>query len=239
MSEALKPVIVKHMAAITDPDEFAALLQSIGEYKGSILTKTALLLLAMTFQRPANVRGMRWQDLDLQAGMWNIPSALMKRTVQQKVSGKPHLVPLCREAVALLREVEPLTKPHGDWVFPSLQGRGKCMSENTLNHALRRLGIQHHAMVSHGFRASARTLLVERLGVDENVVEAQLAHAKRGPLGSAYDRTQFIDARVMLMHQWGRVVSDCARGADFPDELPAVDVGVKVAPRRQSSKRTQ
>lgn len=110
MHEALQPVIVKHMAAIIDPDDFAALLKAIGTYRGSVQTKTALLVQAATFQRPANVRAMAWADLDLDAEqpMWSIPSDQMKRTVQQKASGTPHLVPLAPDVVGWLKELRNL-----------------------------------------------------------------------------------------------------------------------------------
>ena len=215
MSIALTPFKVKHQAAAAEPDEFEAVMVAIGGYTGTPLTRTALMLLAATFQRPGNVRAMRWADLDLDAGMWTIPSADMKRRAQEKESGKPHLVPLCSEAVALLRELHPLTG-HGEFCFPCLFTSKRPMSENTLNVALRRAGINAETQTSHGFRSTARTLLVERLGVNSEIVEAQLAHAKSGPLGAAYDRSQYLEQRGEMMAMWGKMVFDCARGLQFP-----------------------
>lgn len=220
MSEALQPVIVTHQAAIDDPDRFAELLKAINTYRGSILTRIALLVTAATFQRVANIRGMRWADLalDAESPVWSIPSEDMKRTKQQKASGRPHLVPLAEPVVAWLKEIQPLTGS-SQLVFTASTSNVRVMSENTLNQALKRLDFGGE-IVSHGFRSSARTLLVERLGADPEIVEAQLAHVKSGPLGSAYDRAQYMEQRVKMMAMWGRVVADCAAGKPFPRSAP-------------------
>jgi integrase len=207
---ALRPVLVKHMAAVTDPQEFGVLLRAIADYRGSAVTRGALLLSALTFQRPGNVRAMAWSDIDLtvKKATWTIPATQMKRSRYLKENGRPHLVPLANQAVEALRELHPLTG-HGRFVFPSLQGQGRCMSENTVNVALRRLGFDQDTHTAHGFRSSARTMLVERLNVDAEIIEAQLAHMKSGPLGSAYDRAEFIEQRRKMMQTW----------ADYLDQL--------------------
>jgi integrase len=139
----------------------------------------------------------------------------MKRTQHGKENGRPHLVPLALQAVATLKELQRLTG-HGRFVFPSLLTGEKCMSENTVRAALRRLGYANGEMTPHGFRAMARTLIVERLpGVSPDVIEAQLAHGKSGPLGMAYDRAEFMEQRRALMQAW----------ADYLDQLC---VGAKV-----------
>lgn len=221
LTENLEPVIVEHMAAVTKPDDFAALMVAINCYRGSIVTRHALMLAAMLFQRPANLRAMRWADVDLERALWSIPSAEMKRTVQGKKSGRPHLVPLCSEAIALLRELHPLTGK-GTFVFVAEHTSLRPMSENTLNMALRRMGIENSVHTSHGFRRTARTLLVERLGADPEIVEAQLAHVKSGPLGSAYDRAEYMRQRIAMMAMWGQVVADCAQGRPFPKMAPTM-----------------
>lgn len=206
---ALRPVLVKHMAAIVEPAEFGALLRAIAEYQGSLVTRTALQISALTFQRPGNVRAMQWAHLDLeQDATWTIPASEMKRSRYAKENGRPHFVPLAKQAVEILRELQPLTG-HGKYVFPSLQGQGRCMSENTVNVALRRLGFDKDVHSAHGFRSSARTLIVERLDVAPDVIEAQLAHMKSGPLGSAYDRAEFLQQRRDMMQRW----------ADYCDSL--------------------
>ena len=199
---ALRPVLVKHMAAIVDPEGFAFLLRAIEDYRGSLVTRTALQLSALTFQRPGNLRAMQWVNLELEGtATWSIAAAEMKRSRYGKDNGRPHVVPLARQAVSLLREIWPLTG-HGKYVFPSLHGQGRCMSENTINVALRRLGYAKETHSAHGFRSSARTLIMERLNVSPDVIEAQLAHMKSGPLGSAYDRAEFLQQRRDMMQTW-------------------------------------
>ena len=199
---ALRPVLVKHMAAIVEPQEFGFLLRAISDYQGSLVTRIALRLSALTFQRPGNLRAMQWASLQLEGtATWTIAAAEMKRNRYGKENGRPHVVALARQAVKLLREIWPLTG-HGKYVFPSLHGQGRCMSENTINVALRRLGYEKDVHSAHGFRSSARTLIVERLGVAPDVVEAQLAHMKSGPLGSAYVRAEFLQQRRDMMQQW-------------------------------------
>lgn len=212
---ALKPVQVTHMAAVLEPSSAGELMRAIDAYAGQPVTRAALLLSALLFQRPGNIRAMEWAEIDLDGALWTIPAAKMKRTQHGKQNGRPHLVPLATQAVAVLRELQPLTG-HGRYVFPSLLTGENCMSENTIRAALRRLGYGNGDMTPHGFRAMARTLIVERLpGVSPDVVEAQLAHGKSGPLGMAYDRAEFMEQRRALMQAW----------ADYLDQLKA---GAKV-----------
>lgn len=212
---ALKPVKVTHMAAVLEPASAGELMRAIEAYAGQPATRAALMLSALLFQRPGNIRAMEWAEIDLERALWTIPAAKMKRTQHGKQNGRPHLVPLAPQALAVLKELQPLTG-HGRFVFPSLLTGEKCMSENTVRAGLRRLGYANGEMTPHGFRAMARTLIVERLpGVSPDVVEAQLAHGKSGPLGMAYDRAEFMDQRRALMKAW----------ADYLDQLKA---GAKV-----------
>lgn len=206
---ALKPLAVRHMPALLEPVRVGELMRAIDDYPGQPVTRAALLLSALTFQRPGNVRAMEWAEVDHVAGLWTIPSDKMKRTVHGKTNGRPHLVPLSTQALTVLEELRPLTG-HGRFVFPALTGQGKCMSENTVRQALRRMGYSNDEMTPHGFRAMARTLLIEQLpDVSADVIEAQLAHSKSGPLGAAYDRAEFMQQRRELMHRW----------ADYLDRL--------------------
>lgn len=213
---ALKPVVVKHVAAVLEPTKAGALMRAILAYQGQPTTRAALILSAYCFQRPVNIRQMEWAELDLDAGMWTIPSVKMKRTVQGKKSGRPHLVPLAPQAVAVLKDLHPLTG-HGRYVFPSLLTGERPMSENTLRTALRRMGFSNDDMTAHGFRAMARTIMVEKMNIHPDVIEAQLAHAKSGPLGAAYDRAEFMDQRHKMMNAWA-------------DYLDALQQGAKVIP---------
>jgi len=198
---ALRPIIVKHMSAVLEPSGVGALMRAIAAYSGQPLTRAALELSALLFQRPGNIRQMAWREVDLEAKMWTIPAAKMKRTVQGKISGRPHSVPLAARAVQILRDVHPMTG-HGQYVFPSLLTGERPMSENTIRTALRRMGYTNDDMTPHGFRAMARTILVEHLNIHPDVIEAQLAHGKSGPLGAAYDRAEFLSQRRQMMDDW-------------------------------------
>jgi integrase len=198
---ALQPIIVKHMSAVLEPGVAGSLLRAIWKYEGQPLTRAALKLSALLFQRPGNIRHMEWQEIDFDAARWTIPASKMKRSVQGKVSGRPHFVPLARQAIEILRELEPLTG-HGRYVFTSLLSGERPMSENTLRGALRRMGYSNDDMTPHGFRAMARTIMVEQLNVHPDVIEAQLAHGKSGPLGAAYDRAEFVAQRRAMMKEW-------------------------------------
>jgi integrase len=126
----------------------------------------------------------------------------MKRTLHGKENGRPHFVPLARQAVNVLRDLQLLTGL-GRYAFPSMLSPKRCMSENTVRGALRRMGYANEEMTAHGFRSTARTLIVENLaGVHPDVIEAQLAHGKSGPLGMAYDRAEFLAQRRDLMQRW-------------------------------------
>ena len=208
LRDALKPVIVTHMAAETDPKRVGGLMRSIADYAGHPVTRAALVFSALVFQRPGNVRAAEWSEVDLEVAMWSVPSGKIKRTVQGKLSGRPHRIPLSTQAVAELRELQKLTG-HGRFVFPSLLTGERCMSENTVNTALRRMGYSKTDMTAHGFRAMARTILVEKLNMHPEIIEAQLAHGKSGPLGAAYDRAEYMDQRRSMMQTW----------ADYLDKL--------------------
>lgn len=222
---ALRPLKVRHMAAILDPIKAGELMRAIDAYAGQPATRAALLLSALTFQRPGNIRAMEWAEVDTAAALWTIPAEKMKRTVHGKVNGRPHLVPLAPQAVALLEELRPLTG-HGQFVFPSLLTGERCMSENTIRTALRRMGYTNDDMTAHGFRAMARTLMVENLpDVSPDVIEAQLAHGKSGPLGAAYDRAEFMQQRRALMRRWADYLDRLHKGAEV---IPLPERAAKV-----------
>ncbi len=219
---ALQPVVVKHMAAILEPVKAGELLRAIDGYSGQPITRAALQLSALLFQRPGNIRSMEWAWIDLDKAMLTIPAQAMKRTIQGKINGRPHLVPLAPQAVAILRELVPLTG-HGRFVFPSLRTHDRPMSDNTVNAALRRMGFSGDEMSAHGFRAMARTIMVERMpGISDGVLEAQLAHGKSGPLGAAYDRADYMQQRVSMMSRWADYLDELRRGAEV---IPLLHAG--------------
>ncbi len=211
---ALKPHIEKHAGAITTPVKAGELMRAIAGYKGQPATRAALLLSVYLFQRPGNIRAMEWSEIDVDAALWTIPAAKMKRTKVGKLNGRPHLVPLSTQALAVLAEMRPLTG-HGRYVFPSLLSGERSMSENTVRGALRRMGYGNDDMTAHGVRAMARTLIGEQLhGISPEVVEAQLAHGKTGPLGLAYDRAEYMAQRRDLMQTWADYLDRLAEGAE-------------------------
>ena len=211
---ALKPLSVKHMAALLEPVKVGELMRAIDAYTGQPVTRGAMLLSALLFQRPVNIRSMEWAWIDLDAAMLTIPAQEMKRTQAGKLNGRPHFVPLARQAVETLREMLLLTG-HREHVFPANRGDGRPMSNMTINAALRRMGFSGDEMTAHGFRAMARTLMIERLpGIHADVIEAQLAHSKSGPLGAAYDRAEYMDQRRTMMQAWADYLDKLRQGAD-------------------------
>jgi len=211
---ALKPVTTKHMAAILEPIKVGELLRAIDGYSGQPVTRAALGLSALLFQRPGNIRQMEWAWVDFDKALLTIPSQDMKRRKHQKINGRPHLVPLAPQALAYLAELLPFSG-HGRYVFPSLRTGERPMSDNTVNAALRRMGFSQDEMSAHGFRATARTLMIERMpGISADVIEAQLAHGKSGPLGMAYDRAEFLEQRRKMMLEWADYLDKLRPGAE-------------------------
>lgn len=192
---ALVPAVGGHFAAITEPNEVGALLRAIHGYAGYFVTRSALRLAPLVFVRPGELRHAEWAELDLEKAEWSIPAVRMKKKKQA------HLVPLAQQAVQILTELKPLTGK-GKYVFPSARGRSRPMSEGAILAALRTLGYDRTRMTGHGFRAMARTLLDEVLGFRPDIIEQQLAHAVRDPLGRAYNRTSHIDERRRMMQEW-------------------------------------
>jgi len=205
---AIPPTKEKHHASVTDPKDVAALLRTIEAYAGSFVTMCALRLAPMTFVRPGELRHAEWSEIDLDKAEWRIPAEKMKMREQ-------HIVPLSRQAVAILRELHPLTGA-GKYVFPSVRTSARPMSENTVNAALRRLGYAKDEMTGHGFRSMASTLLNE-MGWNSDLIERQLAHAERNAVRAAYNRAEYLPERRKMMQAW----------ADYLDKLKS---GAKVTP---------
>ncbi|MCK6432037.1 MAG: integrase arm-type DNA-binding domain-containing protein [Burkholderiaceae bacterium] len=214
LREALAHPVKRHYAAMADPVKLGELMRAIEGYGGHPATRTALKVAAMVFQRPGNVLAMRWADLELDAGVWTIPAADMKRTKQGKATGADHVVPLATQAVQALRELQPLTGA-GVYCFPNQRTRGRPISNVTMNAAMRRMGFGPDEITAHGFRSTARTIIAEQLPqIDVEWIEAQLAHSKGGPLGMAYDRAQYLAQRRQMMQVWADYLDRLMRGAD-------------------------
>lgn len=196
----------RHHAAITDPAVLGGLLRAIEGYAGDVTTRAALKLSALLFVRPGELRHAEWAEFDLDAGEWNIPASKMKMR-------QPHLVPLCEQAVAALRELQPLTG-RGQYVFPGGRSPRRPMSNNAINAALRRMGYGTDTMTAHGFRATARTILDEVLGYRVDFIEHQLAHAVKDPNGRAYNRTAHLPERRKMMQGWADYLDALRAGGD-------------------------
>jgi integrase len=208
----LQPYHGKNFAAILDPKRLGEMMRAIKHYKGGVVVRCALQLTPLVYQRPGNLRMMEWTELDLEAEIWTIPSAKMKRTVQEKANGSAHVVPLPKQAVALLKDLQPVTG-HGRYVFPGERDHGRPMSDNTVRSALYAIGFGEEQK-PHAFRATARTLLVDELGLDWKVIEANLAHGAVDQLGRSYNRTQYIKQRFEMAQQWADYLDKLAAGAD-------------------------
>lgn len=213
LREALPPVPTRHHAAIIDPGRVGELLRAIDAYKGHPVTRAALALAPLVFQRPGELRQAEWAEFDLDGATWTIPSERMKRSKQSKANGPDHLVPLSLQAVAILSDLHPLTGA-GRYVFPSLRTQERPMSDAAVLAALRRMGFPKDEMTGHGFRAMARTMLAERLGVDVAVIEAQLAHSVPDALGRAYNRTEFAAQRRTMMQTWADYLAKLRKGGE-------------------------
>ena len=189
---ALPPVKGKHFAATLEPDRLGEILQAMHGYEGTLVVSTAMRLQPMLFVRPGELRAAEWSGVDLQAAEWRY---------RVTKTGVDHLVPLPRQAVAILSELRPLTGL-GRYVFPSARTSARPMSDNAVLAAMRRLGIGKEEMTGHGFRAVARTMLDEALGIRADFIEHQLAHAVRDPNGRAYNRTAHLAERRKMMQAW-------------------------------------
>lgn len=210
---ALKPHHGKHFAAITDPAKLGELILAIRGYQGGPIVRAALQLAPLLFQRPGELRAAAWAEFDLDAAMWTIPAARMKRSVDGKRNGDPHQVPLPTQAVEILRKLHPITG-HSALCFYGERSHDRPISDNTLRAALGTLGYGPDVQSVHGFRATARTLLAEELGIDPLVIEAQLAHAVKDANGRAYNRTQYMKHRATMMQQWADYLDKLAAGGD-------------------------
>lgn len=207
LTGALPALKVTHYAAKTDPSAVAELLRTLDGYQGTFIVAAALRLAPLVFVRPGELRQALWADIDFEASEWRYTATKTET---------PHIVPLATQALSILRELHPLTG-RGAYVFPSARTRDRPMSDNAILAALRRMGIPKEEMTGHGFRAMARTILDEVLGFRVDLIEHQLAHKVRDPLGRAYNRTAHLPERRRMMQAW----------ADYLDQ---VKTGAKILP---------
>ena len=195
-----------HMPALIDPKEVPALMNSIEAYPSTI-TRLALKIVSLTIRRPGEVAAARWAHIDLDKAEWTIPGKFMKMK-------RPHTVPISTQAVAAFREVE-FYSAGQEFVFPALaRQKSPHLSRDSMSKALRKMGYQGKH-VTHGFRGMFRTMAREQLGIDEDVLEAQLAHAKKGETQAAYDHAVFIEKRRRVMQAWANYLDNLRAGRNI------------------------
>lgn len=199
---ALTPNKTKHHACLTAPREVAALLRAIDGFQGSFTVRCALQLAPLVFVRPGELRHAEWSEIDFDAKEWRLPAHKMKMR-------DAHIVPLSRQAIEILKALEPLTG-RGKYIFPSIRSSARPMSENTLNAALRRLGYGPDEMTAHGFRGMASTLMNE-CGWPHEVIERQLAHSERNKVAAAYNHAGHLPKRREMMQWWSDYLEGLAK----------------------------
>jgi len=200
---ALRPATETHFAAAVTPEALRRVLIALDSYRGTAPVEAALRLAPLLVVRPGELRQMEWKDIDFQAAEW--------RFMVQKTKTE-HCAPLCRQALRVLEHLRPVTG-NENYVFPNRRTRGACMSDSTLTAALRGAGLAKEEATGHGFRASFRTLADEILGERPDLLEHQLAHRVRDPLGRSYNRTTFLAERHKLMQRWADYLDQLRQGA--------------------------
>lgn len=201
---ALAPLKTTHHASITDPAKVGELMRAIQGYQGDFSTQCALKLAPLVFVRPGELRKAEWSEFDLDSAEWRIPAEKMKMR-------DPHIVPLSRQAVAVLRTLWPVTGQR-KYLFCGVRDYERPMSENTINAALRRMGYTSDEMTGHGFRSMASTILNEQ-GWHRDAIERQLAHAERDSVRAAYNYAEHLPERKRMMQAWADYLDGLATGA--------------------------
>jgi len=200
---AIASPVVQHRAAIIEPKAFGGLLRAIATYEGAPETRAALELMALTFVRPGELRTAEWSEFNLDAAVWSITAEKMKMR-------RPHRVPLAPQALAILRPLRGISR--GRFLFPSIRSQQRCMSENTINAALRRLGFSKDQMTGHGFRSAASSMLNESGLWSADAIERQLAHVDADSVRRAYARADYWEERVRMMAWWADRCEEMKRG---------------------------
>ena len=190
---ALAPVVSKNFATITEPKGIGRLLRDIYAYEGNLIVRAALCIAPYVFVRPVELRAAEWAEFNLDTAEWRIPSARMKMR-------QVHIVPLARQVISILEDLRQYTG-HGRYLFPSMRGESRCISDATLLRALRCMGYSKEEMTVHGFRSMASTLLNER-GYNRDWIERQLAHGERNSIRAAYNYAEYLPERQKMMQWW-------------------------------------
>lgn len=203
---ALPPVQSKHFASITEPKDIGELLRKIDTYRGSHVTRCALALAPLVFVRPGELRHAEWCEIDFDSALWTIPAQKMK-------ARREHIVPLATQAIAIFREMQPLTGA-GKYVFAGAHNANRPMSDGAINKALQSLGYDtQKVQTGHGFRSMASTLLNEQ-GYNFDAIEVQLAHKETNKVREAYNKAQYLAERKKMMQSWADYLTVLKNGAE-------------------------
>lgn len=230
---ALADVEERHYPTITDPREVAGMMRAIEGYEGTFIVRTAFRLAPLVWVRPSELRKAKWPEFDLDRAEWRIEKGRMKKR-------RVHIVPLSRQAIALLRDIQPQTG-HLDWVFPGERDRKRPMSENAINAALRRIGYPQGVFTAHSFRSVASTLLHER-GWNSDAIERQLSHVEEKKSKKAYNYAEHLPMRREMMQAWANYVDELRTGRAMPPSAgaaPTTAISALPAPTHSAPARTQ
>lgn len=193
IADALITKTTKHHAALTNPNDVGRLISDIEAYDGTLVVKLLMKMSYLTIQRPGEVRQMLWQEINFESKQWELAE-------KQKMN-IPQIIPLSTQAMSVLKELRPHTG-HSRYVFLGQSSALKPMSDATVTKALRKMGYTSDQMTAHGFRAMGRTLLDEVLEFEPHLIEQQISHTVKDPLGRAYNRTKHLPQRRKMMQRW-------------------------------------
>lgn len=219
IQEVFESPVGHHLPAITEPSKLSTLLRKIQDYSGTETVKAALALKSMLMVRGGELRKAEWREFDLNLGEWRVPAVRMKGRLARKIKGEHHTVSLPTQATVILRKLYQMNKQtRSKFVFPAIRDPKNCMSGNTLNKALRGMGYSTQLDVTaHGFRATARTMIVERLKFSKDYAELQLAHTVSDPNHGAYNRVQHLPERKEMLQAWADYLDDLREGRFQPE----------------------
>lgn len=207
-TSALRGALQRHVpvnhAALTTKAEMGGLMRAIYGYEGWPSLVAALKIQALCFARPGETRSMEWKELDFDNNVWTIPAFKTKMR-------REHHVPLSRQAMEVLIEMRELFNDQ-NYVFPSMMSGKKILSENSMNSALRRMGVTCAQHTAHGFRCSASSILNESREFSADAIETQLAHLDARAVRRVYNRATYWDERVAMMDWWGNLLDELRDG---------------------------
>lgn len=217
VKEVLRTSITKHHAAITQPEQLQEFVRNAHAYHGTFVVTCAIKLMMKTFLRSSEFRWANWSEIDFEQKVWMVPAERMKNTLESKLNGEPHMVPLSAQAIEILKELHAITG-RSSYVFAGQGWKNPVISENTINKAIRAMGYStQDDQTTHGFRATARTILVERIGWEKDIVELQLDHQVPDMNGRAYNRVELNRWRREMMQDWSNFLDQLLLG-EIPED---------------------